>query len=282
MTKIKYLYFIIRLYSIGELIKILESKIVSKNSFFLKNHFYIHEIWKKYPVIHKKQHLIVSISDNKIHLRLKSSDLAVFTQIIINNEYLPLINIADSIFDSNKQISIVDLGANIGLTSIYLRKHLRVRNEIIAVEPDFNNFQILKLNCNPHLRIKKLLAAVWSRNQTLTIDKNFRDKREWARTVQLAKNKNDSEKVEGLKLQTILDQHNLIKIDILKIDIEGAEKELFLNDPSFLKILKDVKLIAIEVHEEFITQEAISSILLSLNFRLEMSGELIIGINESI
>ena len=71
-------------------------------------------------------------------------------------------------------------------------------------------------------------------------------------------------------------------VDLLKIDIEGAEAKLF-NNIKFLNILeKNVKILAIEVHEDFIKYIEVENILKNLNFLFFHSGELIIAINNNL
>ncbi len=56
-----------------------------------------------------------------------------------------------------------------------------------------------------------------------------------------------SDEVNGITVDKIMKDFNLKKIDILKIDIEGAEKEVF-QDTSFW--IKKVNSIVIELHED--------------------------------
>jgi hypothetical protein len=88
---------------------------------------------------------------------------------------------------------------------------------------------------------------------------------------------------EGIKAYTI---NELIKnnsfdvIDILKIDIEGSEKELFLNDRSDLYFLNITKVIAIEIHDEFNCRNEIYDVLKKFEFNYFDVGQTTIGINK--
>ncbi len=55
--------------------------------------------------------------------------------------------------------------------------------------------------------------------------------------------------------------HSLKTIDILKIDIEGAETELFLEYPIIDQILINTKVVIIEIHDEFNIREKIYAVL---------------------
>ncbi len=68
-------------------------------------------------------------------------------------------------------------------------------------------------------------------------------------------------------------------VDLLKIDIEGAELELF-SDAENVQFLANVKLITIEIHDEFECRMNIEDIIQSYGFLIFHSGELTIGINK--
>ena len=74
-----------------------------------------------------------------IRLRTKSSDINTFYQVIFNLDYdIPV---------SQEPNVILDLGANIGLASVYfLNKY--PQSAVIAVEPEESNFNMLQLNLN--------------------------------------------------------------------------------------------------------------------------------------
>lgn len=107
---------------------------------------------------------------------------------------------------------IIDAGANIGAASIYFA-NTYPKAKIISIEPEKSNFQMLLKNTAPYKNIFCLQKALWYTNAPLAI-----------------KNRD----------------FDLPAIDILKIDIEGAEKEVFSNDVAWLE---KVGLIFIELHD---------------------------------
>ena len=52
--------------------------------------------------------------------------------------------------------------------------------------------------------------------------------------------------IEAISIDHIKNEFGLDEIDIVKIDIEGSEEQVFLNDPDWLQ---KVKLIFCEIHE---------------------------------
>ena len=71
-------------------------------------------------------------------------------------------------------------------------------------------------------------------------------------------------------------------MDILKIDIEGSEKQIFTSPVANFNFLKSTKCIAIEIHDEFDCREEICNILTDYGFVLFNQGELTIGINQKL
>lgn len=119
-----------------------------------------------------------------------------------------------------KQPYILDCGANIGLSIIYL-KHIFPDAIIEAFEPDDTNFGLLQKNIASFGLQNDVLAhkvAIWKENTTLqfTADATMGSKIETGNTD--AK----TVTVKAVRLKDYLDK----KIDFLKIDIEGAEYEV--------------------------------------------------------
>ena len=108
-------------------------------------------------------------STHQYKLRKNSSDYEVFKQVVIKKEYEPLINY----FKVNNihPNLIIDCGANIGLTSIQFASNFPTC-KIIAIEPDRNNFELLKTN-TLNKNITSIHKAIWSIITTLNLNRNF-------------------------------------------------------------------------------------------------------------
>jgi FkbM family methyltransferase len=222
-----------------------------------------------------------SINDKPytISLRKNSSDSSVFLQILIYNGY----KIITEFFRMNKIIpeTIVDAGANIGLTSVLLKAYFP-NAAIIALEPLDSNFErlnnIIKTNNLENITILK--KGLWGRSTYLSPDTSFRDGQEWSfRLIETSDDTKSS--FEVVSIPDIINQFNIEVIDFLKIDIEGGEVSVF-NSESNLDWLKKVKVLAIEIHDEFDCRSDIENILLKFEFILYQSGELTIGLNKKL
>lgn len=211
-----------------------------------------------------KKYLSLKIFNNKeVRLRRFSSDLDVFNQVIVNNSYLQFI---DLIKKNNINVStIIDAGANIGLSGIVFNYSFS-NASLIFVEASNENYKCLEYN----LKINKIdsicyNAALWDKNTNLTLNKEFGDKQHWAHSVIESNNKINS--IKAITLRNLIENHQLKSIDILKIDIEGGEFNLF-NDSDFIACLNIVKSIAIELHDSAGDINLILSKLKNLGFNI--------------
>ena len=134
---------------------------------------------------------------------------------------------------------VIDCGANIGLSVIYM-KTLYPQAEIVAFEPDDANFRYLEKNVTSFgfTNVKIYKEAIWTANTYL----NFQS--EGSLASRISEEGDRPIKVKATRLYDLLDRD----VDFLKIDIEGAEYAV-------LKDIKDrlglVKHIFLEYHGRF-------------------------------
>jgi FkbM family methyltransferase len=213
----------------------------------------------------------------EIELRRKSSDYKVFDQIIVNKCYQPVIEIFTRYYTAAN--TILDIGGNIGMASIFFYKCFPTA-KLISLEPDVENFKLLKSNSIKNkVNARLIQKALWIEKTTLSLNNSFRDGQSWSLNVSTDINAN-SILVNSITLDDVLSILDNNVIDILKIDIEGAEFALF-KSQSFNTIIKSqVRLIAIEIHEELGNIDYIIQFLTDNNFKLELFGETWIGIKE--
>jgi FkbM family methyltransferase len=170
-------------------------------------------------------------------------DLGTYWQVFVQKEYA---------FKANKTPNvIVDAGANIGLASIYFANRFP-NTPIISIEPEFNNFELLRKNIEPYKNIIPLHCALWNTNKEIDIlDTGLGTNGFMTLDKTVTYHINTpmeifTHKVKTITIQNILAEYNLNYIDILKIDIEGAEKEVFENADVWIE---RISAIIIELHE---------------------------------
>jgi FkbM family methyltransferase len=173
--------------------------------------------------------------------RAGTSDIAVFRQVFRDREY-------GSFDDLTDVTTIIDCGANIGFTSVFFLNQFP-NSTVLAIEPDPKNFELLQLNLAPYgARAKALCTGIWSKNVGLNVLAAPVERgRIEAWSIQVTEVP-PGEKAD-LQATTIPDLMQMVKggnVSILKIDIEGAEVQVFTQDCSAW--LPMVENLAIELH----------------------------------
>jgi FkbM family methyltransferase len=144
-------------------------------------------------------------------LRKNSSDSIVFLQIMIYNEY----KIIAEFFKNNTITlnTIVDAGANIGLTSIYLNSFYP-NAKIYALEPFDSNFRSLNNNINSNNleNITTIKKGLWGHSTYLSPDASFRGGLECSFRLIETSDKTESS-IEVVSISDIMNQFNLDTID---------------------------------------------------------------------
>lgn len=212
-----------------------------------------------------------------LQVRSNSSDLEVFYQIFVALEYECLLNL--------KEVDLVlDCGGNVGYSSAYFLTKFP-HSRVIAVEPDPDNFEMLKRNLAPFGHRATLhQAGIWSHVTDLVISElPYRDGRQWTRQVRECK-PGEKPEFSALDVGTLLDQSGESRISLLKMDIEGAEVVVF-ADPRHRQWLEKVDAMAIELHDD--TQfgkasEVFFPALAGEGFQLSTSRELTICVRPDV
>ncbi|CAI5473823.1 unnamed protein product [Closterium sp. Yama58-4] len=155
--------------------------------------------------------------------------------------------------------SILDAGANIGLTSV-LFATMYPKATIISVEASSRNFRSLKLNTQPFPNVIAVNAALWPRVASLSLTLGQRNPElppEWAFMVKETRDLEPGQVVEdsllGVTVPFLLKVFGLPGFDFLKIDIEGSEGEIFREDREMdLGWVNESKLAALELHGDMV------------------------------
>jgi FkbM family methyltransferase len=172
-----------------------------------------------------------------IHIRFGTSDEVVFREILLEKGY-------NFQVDGTPEF-IVDCGANIGLASIFFRNRFP-STHIIAVEPEDSNFRLLEHNLSYYYpQVECLRNGIWNCNTELAI-KNLKTSGKWGFVVG-ERESIEEDSVSSITINDILKKYNRESIDILKVDIEGAEVELFSSNYDYW--LPKTKAILIETHD---------------------------------
>lgn len=180
--------------------------------------------------------------------RGSQADLGVFEQIFVAQDYSfgrlrrgpELVQRYEGMLASGKTPIIVDAGANIGASVVYWAIHFP-KAQILAIEPDKGNFALLRKNTEG-LNVVLHEAAIGSTEGSATLSDPGEG--EWGyRTT-----RNDAGSLPVLAMNRILESSAVSNGApfIAKIDIEGAEADLFAANTVWVQ---KFDLLIIELHD---------------------------------
>ena len=172
-----------------------------------------------------------------VSLRTDTSDINIFEQVFVDREY--------EFLNGRKLDTIIDAGANIGLASVCF-KQLNPQAKIIALEPESSNYELLVKNTSSYDQVTALKMGLWNKATFLKIA-NPEGVKSGFRLAEVEAGDAD---IETTTVDALIDQLGVDKVDLLKIDIEGGEVELFADKPQWLS---RVRMLVIELHDRQVT-----------------------------
>lgn len=126
-------------------------------------------------------------------------------------------------------------------------------------------------NINKYKNIIPIKAAIWGEQETRTIQDTLTGP--WGYTICKTNNKvvPINQQVNCITIGSLMDEYDLDFIDILKMDIEGSEKNVFENAKDWID---KVGMITVELHDRICMGCSRAFYLASREFtRYEMNGE---------
>lgn len=203
-------------------------------------------------------------------IRKNTSDIRVFRCIFVNKELHLPVKIEPKV--------IVDGGAYTGLSCLFFYDTYPTA-KIFAIEPEKSNFETLRLNIQSYKNIIPINAGLWSKKTSLKIVDNEIGK--WGFSLLEVEDENSCD-IKAITLSDVLEENQIETIDILKLDIEGAEKELFsFNYESWLE---KVNILIIELHDRYIEgcSKAVYQAMNNKDWKEFKKGEKVIFIRKSL
>ena len=176
---------------------------------------------------------------NKHFLRLNTTDAMVWFSVFHQRDYS-----APLPFEPR---TIIDGGAYTGFSAIYFANRYPLAR-IIAVEPDESNFRLLLKNTRHYENINAVQAALWCEDTEVSL--YARAQGQWASSLIPDEGRAGSAKsVRGMRIETLVNEFRLQQIDLLKLDVEGAEKEILAHATPWVDA---IGAIFIELHDRLI------------------------------
>lgn len=175
--------------------------------------------------------LNLATSPNATTLRPHAGDLSILYEIFWRRTY-DLPQLRGGAFGT-----VVDVGANVGLAALFFLEKFPV-TRLICVEPEPANFRLLQRNLRgtPAVALQAALAAT---DGTVKIDSSPA-----AYNAKVSAETGTIE-VVAIAMPTLLQLQQLAWVDLLKIDIEDYEQQVFAGPADWLG---QVGVLLIEIH----------------------------------
>ncbi len=175
-----------------------------------------------------------------IECRPKSTDINEALVVLSGIEYPK----SWCTLDDNNDNIVFDIGSNIGAFSIYVNKlNAGKKLTTYAFEPHPDNMYLTKINLERNSVEDYILSqkAISDSDGMATFDVSGSYD-----SLRLNRTAKKSIQVETLSLSSYCHTHNIKNIDLLKMDIEGGEYDVFNCDLDFIK--ENVVTLLVEYH----------------------------------
>lgn len=195
--------------------------------------------------------------------RTGTSDVATFSEVFVAGQYdLPV--------DDFTPTHILDLGANVGYASVCFAARWPAAH-ILALEPSAQNFALLQRNIAGWPNITALQGAVWSHAGSVRIANPQDDANAFRMGERADGSAGEGEDVPAFTVAQLMAQLGSERIDLLKMDVEGAEAEILRGHPAWLDA---VDVLVIELHDRIAPgcSETLYDALRGRHFAQEISG----------
>jgi len=203
----------------------------------LKRNFSFFKAVRISHILKKEKEKIHLSKNHKIYLRRNTKDHETFNEVFVDNIYnipLPII-----------PKTIIDAGANIGLASLFFKTKYP-NSSIVVIEIDKNNIDMIRKNLKTLSNITIINKGLYNSNTYFKIFDPFNATNSFV----VQESTKDNYDIESVTIEEILNNQTWKNIDILKVDIEGAEKKLF--ESNYKNWLPKVNVLMIETHDRMV------------------------------
>lgn len=197
-------------------------------------------VWHQHARFPRDQLICAQVHSmpHPLWLRARSSDIEVLVKVFSDREYfLP--------FQKTPK-SILDGGANVGYAAIFFASQFP-EAIIIAVEPDLGNLELLKRNIAPYPNIQFLDAALWCEDGEIELEDPGMEAHAFRIAGLTGANAKKLRAVSAVSISTLQNKFGVQGFDLVKLDIEGAEKEVLSG-----AWLSQTQVLIVELHDRFV------------------------------
>ena len=175
-----------------------------------------------------------------VYVRRYGDDLETLAEVCISQIY------ENACSRLGRCETVIDLGANAGFAARYFAARFP-GCRLVCVEPDTDNFNLLELNLAQLARegrCRLLRNGVWGHHATLFVSAPLHG--DLFHAIRTSEGGEGLQTVEAVTVPELIEFSGFGRVDLMKVDVEGAEVVLFEGDTDWLD---RVGLLAIEFHE---------------------------------
>jgi len=200
----------------------------------------------------------------RLLVRPRSEDKSLIREVVLNREYAP------EGFEIGSHDTVVDIGAHIGTFTITSARSAR-EGIVYAFEPVEANYQLLlrniELNKLKNVVPTKMAVAKDTGKREMFVQEDATT----GHSFHYRCNRNPVV-VDTTSLEDFVDRMGIKKIDLLKMDCEGAEYDILMNCPE--RIFSMIQRIGMEYHfcEDKKDPQILVDILKDNRFKVTMSN----------
>lgn len=202
------------------------------------------------------------------YISVNPNDIYIGNELINNGTWeIHIKNLLKAICKEN--MTVVDIGANIGTHTILMSKLVGEKGNVYAFEPSKNHVEILFYNLmmNDCLNTKIYSYGCGDKNENMFVDKRFLDTKKSENFGAIELKKKSDVNDEEIEIRSI-DSFDFPKIHIIKIDAEGMENVVINGMKNTISKYKP--LIIVEIHDPDV--ENMTNIFNSINYSLQRIG----------
>lgn len=165
----------------------------------------------------------------------------LFIPYIYKEVYLEGIYV--DIFNTKSDMIVMDIGANIGIVTQYMREYSK---KVYAIEPSSESFEALKKNkeYNKWDNVELFKVAIADKDGEMTLNTLASNRTCYSLAIDYDQG---GEKVKTMAMDTFFKENKIKKVDFIKMDVEGAE-DMILRSIGFKRVADKIEAIEVEFH----------------------------------
>jgi len=179
--------------------------------------------------------------------KIRNNPYLNFDPIFVNYTQFFIDGVYNNFFAGYRIKSVIDIGANVGLFTEWVLDRFGSDTKVLAVEPNLKALKSFSFLHGSRDNVKIESCAISGKSGEI-VEMNIDPKNSLVSSFEkTGNNYSEIQKVTTKSLIDLMEDHSLDSVDLLKVDVEGAEYDIF-STLSSDEIRKRFKHLLIEFH----------------------------------